>query len=110
MTTHRDGRECWTGLAEVWANPGNSLLAANKNAFARLFGAATDADDFISRANGMLRDYELEVIGFSQVQQLIPGKLYGETEERFKDLIGQAAEVEGPLLATFHEYPSADEG
>ena len=110
MTTYHDGPECWTGLAEVRGNPGNGLLAANKYAFARLFGVATDADDFISRANEMLRHYELEVIGFTQVQQVIQGKLYGETEERFKELVSQAAKVKGPLLATFHEYPSQDEG
>lgn len=110
MTTkHLDEPACWTALAEVKGNSGNKLLPDGKNAFARLFGTATDADDFVSRANEMLRHYELEVIGFSGVQQIVPGNFYGETEERLADLVAQALKVKGPLLGTFHRYRSDSE-
>jgi hypothetical protein len=81
------------------------MLPDDKNAFARLFGEAADADDFVSRANEMLRQYEFKVIGFSQVQKIIPGNFYGEPEERFLDLIDQTRKVRGPIFGSFHRFP-----
>lgn len=106
---HSNLPDCWTGLAEVKGNSGNRILPDNKDAFVRLFGKANDADDFISRANEMLRKYELEVIGFCQVQKIVPGNFYGETEKRFLDLVDQAGKVRGPLLGSFHRYPADSE-
>lgn len=109
MTKGNHGADCWTGLAEVRGDAGNELLPQGLNALARLFGRATDADDFVARANEMLRQYKLDVIGFSDVQPVDPRKLYGETEERLEELVDQARKVKGPICGTFHRYPSGSQ-
>lgn len=97
---------CWTGVAELMGSADNEMLPEGRSAFVRLFGRATDPDDFVSRANEMLRHNELQVIGFSEVQRVISGKLYGESEERFFDLLEQARKVAGPLFGTMHNFPT----
>ncbi len=72
---------CWTGRAELKGSAGNE----------------------------MLRHHELQVVGFSEVQRVVSGKLYGESEEQLFDLLDQARKVAGPLFGTMHTFPTGGE-
>lgn len=100
---------CWTGRAELKGSAGNEILPNGRSAFARLFGRASDPDDFVARGNEMLRHHELQVVGFSEVQRVVSGKLYGESEEQLFDLLDQARKVAGPLFGTMHTFPTEGE-